>query len=42
MYAYRRITWQSENNYAALTLPWQLVKDTFKKYLTGYIKAVKN
>lgn len=42
MYGYRKLDWMSANNWAVLTLPYDLVKDTFDKYLTGYIKAIKS
>ena len=42
MYGYRKLDWMSANSWAVLTLPFDLVKDTFDKYLTGYIKAIKS
>ena len=41
MYGYRKLDWLSANNWAVLTLPYDMVKDTFDKYLTGYLKAIK-
>lgn len=41
-YGYRQMTWQSEYSYASIIFPYDLVKATFAKYLTGYVKAEKN
>jgi hypothetical protein len=40
-YGYRNITWMSENSWAQITFTFDMVKDIFSKYLTGYIKATK-
>jgi hypothetical protein len=41
MYGYRQLDWSSANRYATLQLSYDLVKSTFTKYLTGYVKAIK-
>jgi hypothetical protein len=41
MYGYRQLDWSSANHYATLQLSYDLVKSTFTKYLTGYVKAIK-
>lgn len=38
---YRDITWISASHYAQVPFTFNTVKQTFKKYLTGYIKATK-
>lgn len=42
MYGYRKLDWMSANSWAVLTLSYDLVKDTFDKYLTGFLLAIKN
>lgn len=38
---YRDITWIPESHYAQIQFTFDTVKETFSKYLTGYIKATK-
>ena len=41
MYGYRKLDWMAANSWAVITLPYDLVKDSFDKHLTGYLKAIR-
>ena len=38
---YRKVDWDASNNYASIIFTYDRVKESFDKYLTGYIKATK-